>query len=949
MTRQRPENGTEADLPRRLLIVDDDRDFAGSLTDILEPRGYQVAEAYSAQRALETLQHFDADVALVDIRLDRNSGIELIARLREVRADILCVMMTAYAGVETAIEALHQGAYDYLRKPLNAHDLFATIERCFEKLRLERDKDRAEAALRSRNQELEEVNARLRKIVESAKGLAVRSQWGEIGPHLLEEFAQNMAAEGGSLFLREREALVLVHSLDPGHAPGTITLPLRKGSIFEQALNAGEPVLIANIHQESDVEPSGWKGYKDGSLLVFPLQDDAGMVVGVLSLHNRTASSFTRQDQDLGSILASYGSETLRATRAHQALRESEEKYRTILESIKEGYFELDLAGNFTFFNDSLCEILGYPREELLGLNRRACTTPETAIRMDEVFDAICQTGKPAITADHEVLRKDGTSRILEMSTSLLLNSAGEAAGFRCVVRDISERKRAEEERQRLATAVEHAAESILVADKDGTIHYVNPAFERISGYSRDEVIGKSFRLFADSEQNDAAYDVLWTTLERGEVWKGQITNCSKDGRPCEFETTISPIRDHAGVITSFVSVNRDVTHEVQLKKQLLQAQKMEAIGTLSGGIAHDFNNILQAVLGYAELLLLGKKEGERGHRELREIIGAAKKGAELIQQLLTFSRKQESNRRPLDLNHEVLEVRKLLARTIPKMIEIELHLSDDLQIINADAVQMQQTLMNLTLNAKDAMPDGGKLTIATNNLTLDEAYGKPHFGVECGDYVRLSISDTGHGMDRETLEHIFEPFFSTKGPGSGTGLGLAMVYGIISAHDGFITCSSEPERGTCFQVYLPAIDQVAPIEASQEGRVAVERGQETILIVDDEEYIRDFGNQVLAMHGYQVLTAADGESALELYRGEQDRIDLVIMDLIMPGMGGSRCLQEILAINPQARVIVASGHAAEGSEREIVRSGARAFVRKPFEIRDLLWTMRRVLDARPH
>ncbi len=926
--------------------MDDDRDFAGSLTDILEPRGYRVAEAYSAQGALDTLKHFDAQVALVDIRLDRSSGIELIARLREVKARILCVMMTAYAGIETAIEALHQGAYDYLRKPLNAHDLFATLERCFEKLRLEREKEHAEAALRLRNQELEEVNARLRKIVESAKGLAVRSQWGEVGPHLLEEFAQNMAAEGGSLFLRDGEALVLVHSLDPGHAPGTITLPLRKGSIFEQALNAGEPIMVRNIHQESDVEPSGWKGYRDGSLLVFPLQDDAGSVVGVLSLHNRIASCFTQQDQDLGSILASYGSETLRATRAHQALRESEEKYRTILESIKEGYFELDLAGGFTFFNDSLCEILGYPRGELLGLNRRSCTTPQTAKRMDQVFDEIGRTGRPAITADHEVLRKDGTTRILEMSTSLILNAAGQPTGFRCVARDISERKRAEEERQRLATAVEHAAESILVADKDGTIHYVNPAFERISGYSREEVIGQSFRVLAGTDQTDAFYNALWMTLARGEVWKGQIMNCNRDGRPCEFETTISPIRDDTGIITSFVSVNRDVTHEVQLKKQLLQAQKMEAIGTLSGGIAHDFNNILQAVLGYGELLLLGKREGDRGYPELREIIGAAKKGAELIQQLLTFSRKQESNRRPLDLNHEVLQVRKLLARTIPKMIEIELHLIDDLRIINADSVQMQQTLMNITLNAKDAMPNGGKLIIATDNVTLDEAYGKPHFGVDCGDYVRLSISDTGHGMDRETLEHIFEPFFSTKGPGRGTGLGLAMVYGIINAHDGFVTCSSEPERGTCFQIYLPAIKQVAPIEGIQDGRVAVERGQETILLVDDEAYIRDLGNQVLAVHGYQVLTATDGESALELYRKEQDRIDLVILDLIMPGMGGSRCLDGILAMNPQARVIVASGHAVEGSEREIVRSGARAFVRKPFEIRDLLRTMREVLDS---
>ncbi|HAA05514.1 MAG TPA: hypothetical protein DCE18_19410, partial [Syntrophobacteraceae bacterium] len=582
MKSRKPEPGIEPISAKRLLIVDDDQDFAGSLRDILEPRGYMVAEAYSAKGALQTLTDFDAQVALIDIRLDRSSGIDLIAKLREVRPSILCVMMTAFAGIETAIEALHQGAYDYLRKPLNAHDLFATLERCFEKLRLEREKQQAEETLRLRNQELEEVNVRLRKIVESAKALAFRSQWGEVGSHLLEEFAQNMAAEGGSLFLRDGEDLVLVHSLDPGHAPPTINLPLRKGSIFDQALSAGEPVMIGNINHLSGVEPSGWKGYKDGSLLVFPLQDDAGNVVGVLSLHNRAAKSFTQQDQDLGSILASYGSETLRATRAIQALRESEEKYRTILENIKEGYFELDLQGDFTFFNDSMCEILGYPSEELLGMNRRSCTTTQTARRMDQVLDDICQTGRPAITTDHEVLRKDGSTRTLEMSTSLLLNAAGQASGFRCVARDITERKRAEEERQRLATAIEHAAESILIADKDGTIHYVNPAFESISGYSREEVIGKCFRMFAGTEHPDAFYDALWTRLADGDVWKGQIVNRNKDGSPREFETTISPIRDDTGTITSFVSVNRDVTHEVELKKQLLQAQKMEAIGTLS-------------------------------------------------------------------------------------------------------------------------------------------------------------------------------------------------------------------------------------------------------------------------------------------------------------------------------------------------------------------------------
>ncbi len=935
---------TRSDL--RLLIVDDDEDFAGSLADILEPRGYEVVLAHNAKSAMEAVHNFDARVALIDIRLDRSNGIELISKLRDVRANILCVMMTAYVGIETAIEALHQGAYDYLRKPLNAQDLFATLDRCFEKLRLEHEKEQAEKALMLRNKELEEVNERLRKIVESAKKLAAHSQYGEITPLLLEEFARNMAAQGGSLFLRNEDALVLVHSLDPGHAPSRLSFPLRKGSVMERVMTTRQPVLIKDFAREEHLAPSGWDGYKDASSLAFPLHDDTGEIVGIVTIHNRAGHPFTQHDQDLGGILASYCSETLRATRAIQALRGSEEKYRTILESIKEAYFEVDLSGNFTFFNDSTCEILGYSRDELSKMNRRACASPQASRKTDGIFDEICSTGNPAVMLDHEIVRKDGSIGMLEMSASLMVDASGLSAGIRCVARDISDRKRAEEERQRLATAIEHAAESIIITDKDGTIQYVNPACELISGYNREEVIGLNFSIFTGSGPDDNFFRKMWKTLIGGGVWNGQIVNRKKDSSLCEFETTISPIRDDAGAITSFVSVNRDVTQEEQLKRQLLQAQKMEAVGTLAGGIAHDFNNILQAILGYSELLFMGKKEGERGYRELCEILSAAKRGAELIQQLLSFSRKLESNKRPLLLNNEVKQVIKLLARTIPKMIEIELHLDEELKIINADPVQIQQTLMNLAVNAKDAMQNGGKLIIATENVSLDEEYCRAQLRVKPGDYVLLSISDTGHGMDNGTRERIFEPFFSTKPAGRGTGLGLAMAYVIVSSHGGSIVCESQPGKGATFLIYLPAAKHDAVFQMEPEPNYSISMGQETVLLVDDEEAIRDFGKQLLSSYGYKVLTAPDGERALEIYRKEGNRIDLIILDIIMPGMGGNKCLDELLKLNPEVKILISSGYAPEDTTYKALQSGAKTFIHKPFELKRLLKILREVIES---
>jgi len=317
-----------------------------------------------------------------------------------------------------------------------------------------------------------------------------------------------------------------------------------------------------------------------------------------------------------------------------------------------------------------------------------------------------------------------------------------------------------------------------------------------------------------------------------------------------------------------------------------------------------------------------------------------------LTQQLLTFSRKVESQLRPVDLNQEIIQVEKLLKRTIPKMIDIELNLNDTLKIINADPTQMEQVMMNLAVNARDAMPDGGKLIIGTDNLVLNEEFCRINIGAVPGTYVMLAVSDTGHGMDRETLEHIFEPFYTTKEIGKGTGLGLAMVYGIVKNHSGYITCNSEAGSGTTFKIYLPIIEEATDEELGDEPEAMPEGGTETILLVDDESYIRDLGKKMLTRFGYTVLTAVDGESALALYREKRTHISLVILDLSMPGMGGERCLEELLRTDPGAKVIIASGYAVDEPKAKVMKARAYGFVGKPYDMKKLLEVIREVIDT---
>ena len=388
---------------------------------------------------------------------------------------------------------------------------------------------------------------------------------------------------------------------------------------------------------------------------------------------------------------------------------------------------------------------------------------------------------------------------------------------------------------------------------------------------------------------------------------------------------------------------------EVSLKsqtEQLIHAQKMEAVGTLAGGIAHDFNNILLVITGYCELLLMAMRTTDQHYASVQVIQKAAFRAADLVKQMLTFSRASETNPTPMKLNLQIEDEVSLLDRTIPKTIEIRMDLDPELKMINADSTQIDQIVLNLAINARDAMPEGGMLTLRARNVTLDEDYCSRNLEVSPGEYVELSVSDTGTGMEKSIQERIFEPFFTTKDPGSGTGLGLSMVFGIVKAHGGHITCHSEPGAGTTFSVYFPVAEEV---QEAKDGLIKKPdyAGNETILIVDDEEMIRKFAGEMLEIIGYTVITAENGLKALEIYSQQAETIDLVILDLNMPIMNGVECLEAMAKVNPSLRALIATGYWVDSETKERLAKHANGLISKPFKTEDFLRIIRKILDRK--
>lgn len=492
---------------------------------------------------------------------------------------------------------------------------------------------------------------------------------------------------------------------------------------------------------------------------------------------------------------------------------------------------------------------------------------------------------------------------------------------------------------------INSSADAILMSDMGGEILYLNPSFINLFGWNLEDMKNTSISFIPLTEKH-IHNAVIKDIVKNGSPCRNfEARRRTKEGKLIDVSLSISRFDDHEGIPAGMLYIYRDISERKQLEAQLIQAQKMEAVGTLAGGIAHDFNNNLQGIFACTEILLMGKDKDHPDYEKLKTIERSAERAGNLTKRLLVFGRKMENKFEPVDLNNEVRQVSHILERTIPKMINIKLDLDQNIRMINADPGQLEQIMMNLGVNARDAMPDGGTLSFKTKEIFLDEKYCSITPGHKPGKYVSLSISDDGCGIDENVLKHIFEPFFTTKKKGKGTGLGLSMVYSIVKEHKGNINCTSTPGKGTTFDICFPIAECIDKTEIESEPDTPMKRGNETILFVDDEETNRELGKEILEGFGYKTITASDGESALECYMNNKDSINLIVLDLIMPGMGGSICLKKILKFDPDAKIIIASGFASDRSTSNDLRYAAKDFISKPYNTKMMLEVIQRVLS----
>jgi two-component system, cell cycle sensor histidine kinase and response regulator CckA len=507
-----------------------------------------------------------------------------------------------------------------------------------------------------------------------------------------------------------------------------------------------------------------------------------------------------------------------------------------------------------------------------------------------------------------------------------------------------------EKERLRLqSAALESTADGVMITERNGSITWVNPAFSRMTGFSAEEATGRKPSILRSGQHDDAFYGALWRTILEGQVWDGELTNKRKDGQLYLEAQTITPVRDARGEISHFVSVMRDVSHRRRLEVQLRQSQKMEAVGRLSGGVAHDFNNLLAVILGFGDMLLRCLPADVRLERYCREILKAANRGAGLTRQLLAFSRQQVLQPKVMDLNVVVSESEKMLGRLLGEDVELVTSLDPELGHVKIDPGEIGQVIMNLAVNARDAMPRGGTLAIETANIEHTEAgagqYGYP---VAMGSYVRLTVSDTGTGMDEATRAHIFEPFFTTKDLGKGTGLGLATVYGVVEQSKGHISVESKLGQGTRFTILLPRLAPRAFPVGEETREDAVLQGTETVLLAEDDEAARGLWREMLETLGYRVIEASNGVEAMEAVRAHGGRIDLLLTDVVMPRMGGRELSERMAETQPGICVIFMSGYTADTILRQGIAETGRPFLQKPFTAQQFARKIRETLDARP-
>ena len=903
---------------RVLNVEDSERDVA-LLRRHLSHAGYELiserVETPQTMRAALEMQEWD--VILCDYSMPHFNALSALALLKEIELDIPFIIISGTIGEGVAVEAMRAGANDYLMKD-NLARLAPTIEREMHDAENRRARRRAEAELRH-------SEAQYRRLIDTAsEGIWIADARAHI------TYANQRLAEMLGYTVEEMIGRSAFEVLDDDTRAGMKVNWQRR---------------LQGIEEQYDLRLIR----KDGSALwvilsATPIRDEQGQVTGALAM----LTDITRRKQ----------TEEEKAQFAAQ-IEEQRQRLNNIVASVPgvvwEAWGEPDAATQrINFVSDYVETMLGYSVEEWLSTPNfwLSIVHPDDRERTARSAAADFASGKSSNTLEFRWVAKDGRVLWVQSISAVITDHEGRPVGLRGVTIDISEGKRAEEAvkqaEEKYRSIFENAVEGIFQSTADGRFISVNPAMARILGYeSPEELIAHRTDIGTQHYVDENSRAVLEPMLTAHGVAVGyECEVYRKDRSKIWTVENVRAIRDEGGAALYYEGSIEDITERKTLEEHVRQSQKLEAIGMLAGGIAHDFNNLLTVIGGYSDLTLARLREEDPLRSNISEVKKAAERAAGLTRQLLAFSRKQVLQPKVLDLNAVVSELEKLLRRLIGEDIGFRTALESSLGSVKADPGQIEQIIMNLAVNARDAMPRGGKLTIETQNVDLDEYYAKRHIAVIPGPYVMLAVSDTGTGIDQETQARIFDPFFTTKEAGKGTGLGLSTVYGIVKQSGGNIWVYSEVGRGTTFKVYLPRVDEGAQEYkrgAETEGAI---QGAETVLVAEDEEMVRKLACKVLEMTGYQVLEAANGSTALLICERHKEPIHLVITDVIMPEMSGRELADRLAQLRPEMKVLYMSGYTDNAIVHHGVLDEGASFIQKPFATHALARKVREVLDA---
>jgi len=657
---------------------------------------------------------------------------------------------------------------------------------------------------------------------------------------------------------------------------------------------------------------------------------------------------------DMAVALQKLQNEVSERNHVEKSLRESEMRYRLLADNVRDVIWTRDMNLRLTYISPSVMEQQGYTAEEAMVRTPEETWTPDSLELVGKVLTEELEVEKQekknlwrSLTLEVEVKCKDGSTIWTEAKMSFLRDQKGHPTGIIGVTRDISERKHAEEalreSEEKYRTVLEANPDPVVVYDIEGKVTYFNPAFTRVFGWTLAERLGNKMDIFVPAEAWREAKMMIEKVLAGERFSSIETLRYNKKGETIPVSVSGAIYKDKNGHPIGSVINLRDISHQKKLETQLKQAQKMEAIGTLAGGIAHDFNNILSSVIGYTELALDNEKRGSFQYNNLQEVLSAGNRAKDLVKQILTFSRQADQKQKPIQVKPLVKEALRMLRASIPSTVEIEQYVQSD-ALVMGDPTQIHQILMNLCTNAAHAMEDkGGLLTVSLLDAELDSDFISRHPDLKPGPHIKLTVTDTGHGISPDVMEKIFDPFFTTKEKGKGTGLGLSVVHGIVLSHGGDIYLYSEPGKGSTFEVCLPVIE--SRFKPKERAERPIPTGNERILYIDDEPVITNLGKRILESLGYGVVARNSCIEALELFKEKKDHFDIVITDMTMPHMTGEKLAEKLMQIRPDIPVILCTGFSFMIDEQKALNMGIRAFISKPMLKQEIAETIRKVLD----